>query len=140
MHKSRLLFVLIAVFLTSASWAQETDPSHDISKQWAAEQTRRVENQARLNELIGTMTEEMATIRATTNREERGALMTAHREHMREALGLMRSLGGTHLHEVVSEHAGPGMEVGDAQRLDDLENRLDMMLVMMESVIENGTN
>ena len=162
MNKSSLFITLVAVFLASSGWAQETDPDHLISDQWAAEQAQRAKDQARLEVLIDTIAEEMTRIRATENRGERDALMATHRQHMREAMALLRGTGGTHMREVVAEHTGSGMDPGmkmdgqkgmlkpmdpsrprmersDAQRLTNLEIRLDMMQVMMESVMDMGT-
>lgn len=159
MNKLLVIAVPIAVLLFASAWAQETDPAQDISAEWAAERAQRAENQARLDGLMGTMAKEMADIRATKNRKKREALMATHREHMREAMGLMRSMGGMHMREVMAEHAGPGMKQGmdmgspqhmhkrmnssgphpemtTEDRLSDLENRMDMMHVMMESMME----
>lgn len=163
MNKSSLFITLVAVFLASSGWAQETDPVQIISDHWAAEQAQRAKDQARLEGLMDTVAAEMTRIRATENRTERDALMATHRQHMREAMALMRGMGGAHLREVMAEHTGSGMDPGmkmdrqqgmlkpmvpsrprmemsDAQRLTDLENRLDMMQVMMESVMESGTH
>ena len=161
MSKSPVVITLTAVLLTSSVWAQESDPDSKIDVQWAAEKAERTDRQARLDELMGTLTEEMATIRKTKNRTERQALMVKHREHMAEAMSLMRGMGGTHMRELMTEHmesaTGAGMksdpprhrhkgrgiqsyrpraEMSDAQRLTDLENRLDMMQVMMESMMD----
>lgn len=150
---------LIAVMSTGTSWAQESDPANEIAEQWQAEQAERVERQAWLDELMNTMADEMQAIRNAGNRDEREALMATHREHMREAMVLMRSMGGPHLREVMAEHLGDGMdpetdsdvprhqhkrwvpsrprnEMSDAQRLTDLENRVDMMQIMIESIVE----
>lgn len=147
-----------ALFISSA-WAQETDPAGELTDQWAAEQAARAVRQERLDGLMVTMASEMADIRATTNRAERESLMVAHRENMREAMGLMRSMGGAHLRKAMSQHVRPGtkeemgssmsehahkgmdssqplIEMTSEQRLSDLENRMDMMHVMMESMME----
>lgn len=163
MKKSHLVTVLIATLLFAGAWAQETDPARDISRDWAEQQAQRAENQAQLDVLMSTMTEEMATIRATTNRKDRETLMTKHREHMREAMGLMRGMSGKHMREVMAEHAGPGMKqkmdmdsqqhmhkgmdtsssvpgISNEERIRDLEIRMDMMSVMMESMMQADTN
>lgn len=162
MNKLKLVVVPIAMLLFAGAWAQETDPAHDISRDWAAQQAQRAENQARLDVLMGTMTEEMAAIRTATSRKDRETLMTKHREHMREAMGLMRGMSGKHMREVMAEHTGPGMKQGmdmDSQqhmrknmdanskhpgmnndeRISDLEIRMDMMSVMMESMMQADT-
>ena len=109
---------------------------------------------------MGTMAEEMAVIRKTKDRKKRLAFMATHRTHMREAMGLMRGMGNERMREVMFKHMGPGMEpetdsddpwhvyermawsppraeMSDAQRLTDLESRLDMTQVMMESMMEH---
>ena len=151
----KLVFAgLSLALLVSSAWAQETDPDRDISDEWAAEQAVRAERQDRLDELMMSMANEMAEIRATTDRTKRESLMAAHRENMREAMGLMRSMGGIHMREVMAEHTGPGMqhahkgmhasqthpEMSGEQRITDLENRMDMMHVMMESMMEANIN
>ncbi len=159
MSKLLIVTVPIAVLLFAGAWAQETDPAQEIADQWAVEQALRVERQARLDTLMVTMAKEMAAIRSTTNRREKESLMVVHRENMREAMSLMRGMGGMHMREVMSEHMGSGMKPGmgsgmpehgqkrmnsslshaepsNEQRLTDLENRMDMMHVMMESMME----
>ncbi len=161
MGKSRVVITLTAVLLTSSVWAQESGPATKNDVQWAAEKAERADSQARLDELMSTLTEEMAAIRKTKKRTERQALMVKHREHMAEAMSLMRGMGGTHMRELMTEHMESGMGAGmqsdrprhrhkssgirsyrprgeqsDAQRLTDLENRLDMMQVMMESMMD----
>lgn len=156
--------IAVAVLLLSGTgWAQETDPADDMAEQWTAEQSAREVRQAKLEALMVTMAEEMQTIRSTKNRKERQELMATHRESMREAMGLMRGMGGMHMREVMAKHMGPGKgtsadsnrprhqhkravlarpraQMSDAQRLADLENRLDMMQVMMESMMEEPSN
>lgn len=149
MNKLHLVAVPIAMLLVAGAWAQETDPTADISHAWAEQEAQRAENQARMDELMETMTDEMAAIHAATNRKDREALMTEHREHMLEAMSLMRGMSGLHMREAMAEHAGSSMkhEMGkDAsmqhsgmnaeERIGDLEVRVDMMSIMMESVMQ----
>jgi hypothetical protein len=147
------LVLVMAVLLTSSSWAQET------SDQSANEQAKRTEQQVQVDEMMDTLAEEMAAIRGAKSQKERHALMATHQQHMREAMGLMRDMGGMHMREVMTEHMGPSMEpkpgaehrrhwhkrtapirpreeLSNAQRLTDLENRLDMMQVIIESLME----
>ncbi len=177
MYKSLVAVVPIAVLLFSGAWAQEVDPSQEIADKWAADEEIRAERQERLDDLMVTVAQEMAEIRSTTNNKERASLMMVHRENMREAMGLMRSMGGVHMRKVLSQHLGSGMapgmmpgkkagmragmgsgmgsdasghahegmssslphdEMTNDQRITDLENRLDMMHVMMESMMEVG--
>tara|TARA_R110002096_G_scaffold170341_1_gene342683 strand:+ start:16278 stop:16772 length:495 start_codon:yes stop_codon:yes gene_type:complete len=149
----------LAILLpASISWAQETDPASEIADQWSADQALRELRQARLDELMSTIAEEMQAIRSSENPRERETLMATHRESMREAMGLMRDMGGAHMREVMAEHMGPGpapvddsgralhqhkrmshaqrrSHMSDARRLADLENRVDMMQVMLESMM-----
>lgn len=160
MNRSPIVVALAAVMLAGPVWAQETDPANEIAAQYAAEKADREARQARLDELMGTMAEEMESLRNAKSRKDREAVMATHREHMREAMGLMRGMGGTRMREVMGDHMGSGMgqkmasggpkhqhkrasaarpraEMSDAQRLADLENRLDMMQVMMESLMND---
>lgn len=159
MRKVIVGIALATMLSTGVGWAQETDPASDISAQWQAEQAARVQRQARLDVLMTTMAEEMQTIRSTSDQTERARLMAAHRKHMRESMQLMREMGGMHMRDVVAEHLGRGTEsaassdssqhqhkrmpavrpraqMSDAERLADLETRLDMMQIMMESIME----
>ena len=157
MNRSKLILVPIAILLFAGAWAQETDPVHDISRDWAELKAQRAENQARLDVLISIMSEEMAAIRATGNRDDRETLMVKHREHMHEAIGLMDGMSGKHMREVMAEHTGSGVKqetdgqqqmhmstdesgphagMSVEERIGDLEIRMDMMSIMMESMME----
>ena len=160
MNRPTLALALAAVFLTGPVWAQETDVAQEMGEQYAAEVAAREARQVRLDELMGTMAEEMEALRKSKTGKEREATMATHRKHMREAMSLMRGMGGTRMREVMGEHMAPGMDgkmapgrqqhqhkqagagrpradISDAQRLADIENRLGMMQVMMESLM-NG--
>ena len=112
-----------------------------------------------LEEVMATLADEMTAIRRTRNPEDRRHMMDKHRENMREALVLMREMGGEAMRSMMAEHmsvqddmsqparkrvhrhkqppvSGGGSESGGPSRLTDLELRLDMMQVMMESLIE----
>jgi hypothetical protein len=137
--------------VSGTAWAQETDPAKQIAEYWQAEQAQRESRQARLDELMSTMAEEMEAIRGADDPAKRQALMVTHRKNMLEAMQLMRSMGGTHLQEAVADHLGSGVGAGgdhnhaaptrprehmsDSSRLADLENRVDMMQIMIESIV-----
>lgn len=163
MRNTPTVIALVTLLLAGTGWAQESDPASEIAEEWTGEQALRELRQARLDVLMGTIAEEMHTIRNTQNRKERQALMSTHRENMREAMGLMREMGGTRMREVMAEHAGPGPaptadsdqpkrkyrgisltrpleQLSTSRRLADLENRLDMMQVMMESMMDEYAN
>jgi hypothetical protein len=174
MRQLLLVIALATGMLSGAVWAQDNDLLQPIEidllqlsesdllqpseEYWVELVAERLERQARLDALMGTMTAEMAAVRQTKDRREREALMTTHREHMREAMGLMRGFGGERMREVMSQHAGsttehgvnadrphdrlkrrgssrPRSEVSDAERLTDLESRLDMMQIIIESLL-----
>lgn len=145
------------LFLVGSGWAQETDPASETAEQWQVEQAAREQRQARLDELMATMADEMQAIRGAKSRSERDVLMASHQTTMREAMALMRDMGGNHMRKVMAEHvdaaagpdtasdhqahrhkrsaaARPRAQMSDSERLADLENRLDMMQVMMESM------
>jgi hypothetical protein len=157
--RTLIIVVTTAATLVAGSlWAQETDPARQSADQWQAEQALRVEREQRLNELMSTMTEEMEAMHEAGNSSKRQQLLATHRAHMYEAMDLMRDLGGTHMREVSKEHLAPhhathhsaGMggttgghmmsavprdRVSDAVRLGDLETRVDMMQIMLESML-----
>lgn len=151
-----LIVIVTATTLLAAGslWSQETDPARQIAEAWQAEQDQRAEREQRLNELMTIMTGEMEAIHQANDRGERQQLLAEHREHMHEAMDLMRDLGGTHMREVTRQHLAPhsamhhssGMagtmmpsrpreDLSDATRLNDLETRVDMMQIMLESML-----
>jgi len=160
MNRSPLIVALAAVLLTGPVLAQETDPANEIAAQYAAEKAAREARQARLDELMGIMAGEMEALRSAKSRKGREAVMETHRKHMREAMSLMQGMGGQRMREVMGGHmdagggqpmmagkaghqhkqgmaARPRADMSDAQRLSDIENRLDMMQVMMESLMND---
>ena len=162
MTKSTVVIALTVALFAGSVWAQETNYAKEIRDQWAAEKAERAERQAKLDELMGTLTEEMAAIQETKDHTKRQGLMATHREHMREAMSLMRGMSGERMRELTAEHMGSGMkhkmkserpqhrhkgiasprpraEMSDAQRLTDLENRIDMMQVMVESMMNTDS-
>lgn len=143
-----------AVLATGSIWAQETDPARQIAETWQAEEEMRAQHEERLNELMTLMAEEMEAIHEAGNRGERQQLLEEHRDHMHEAMDLMRDLGGSHMRDVTEQHLGPhskmhpssGMagsmmqsrprqHMSDSTRLNDLETRVDMMQIMLESML-----
>ena len=142
-----LIVVFTATTLLAAGslWSQETDPARQIAEAWQAERQLRAEREQRLNGLMTAMSGEMRAIHDATDRNERQALLAAHRVHMHEAMDLMRDLGGNHLRDITSEHLAPQHghmmpsrsrdHMSDAVRLDDLELRVDMMQIMLESML-----
>jgi hypothetical protein len=161
MNRSPMIVALAALLLTGPVWAQgETDPANEMAAQYAAEQAAREARQVRLDELMGIMAGEMEAIGSAKSRKDREAVMETHRKHMREAMSLMRGMGGKRMREVMAGHMDAGMkkkmtsadpmhqhkrmaasrpraDMSDAQRLTDLENRLDMMQVMMEALMND---
>jgi len=151
MKMSTIIFAVIALVVSGSTWAQETDPATQIADYWQAEQVQREVRQTRLDELMLTMAREMEAIRNTSDQQKRQTLMATHRENMLEAMQLMRNMGGAHLQDVVANHLGSGAGAGgehehampararthmsDSIRLADLENRIDMMQIMIESIV-----
>ena len=138
--------------------AQETDPARQIAEHWQTQQALRTEREERLNELMSIMAEEMEAIDKASNSAQRQQLMANHRIHIHEAMDLMRDLGGAHLGDVMAQHLGshhdvkhgmqkaagdaqqisssiPREHISDAARLGDLETRVDMMQIMLESML-----
>jgi hypothetical protein len=147
-----VIMTIAAVLLLAlgTGWAaEETDPVGQIAQYWEAEQAQREARQARLEELMSTLAGEMEAIRASTDAGKRQALISAHRENMHEAISLMRDMGGENFHAVLAEHVGTGAggkhkhdmpspprkHMSDSARLSDLENRLDMTQILLESIL-----
>ncbi len=145
-------FAAVVLLISGNGWAaQETDPVQDIAQYWEQEQAQRAERQARLQELMSTLAEEMEAIRGTTDKSKSQALLATHRANMHEAMGLMIDMGGPHLRDVLAEHIGAGAGAGgkhqhampmqarehmsDSVRLSDIENRLDMLQIIIESIL-----
>ena len=129
----RTLIVVITtatMLMSGAIWSQETDPARQIAEQWQAEQALRAEREARLNELMSIMAEEMEAIHEEDERGQKQQLLAIHRAHMHEAMELMRDLGGASI---------PREQISDASRLGDLETRVDMMQIMLESMMAEQT-
>ena len=60
--------------------------------------------------------------------EERSALMTAHMKSMQEGMDMMKGMGGM---------AGPkGAATNTTERQTMMEQRMDMMLTMMEMMVD----
>ena len=149
---------IITMVMAGNLLAQETDPARQIAEHWQTQQALRTEREERLNELMSIMAEEMEAIDKASNSEQRQQLMASHRIHMHESMDLMRDLGGAHLREVMTQHLGshhdakygmhkapgdarqtspsiPREQISDAARLSDLETRVDMMQIMLESML-----
>ena len=155
-----LIIVVTTVTMVMAGnlLAQETDPARQIAEHWQTQQALRTEREERLNELMSIMAKEMEAIDKAGNSSQRHQLMADHRIHMHEAIDVMRDLGGVHLQDVMAQHLGshhdvrhgmqkapgdarqispsiPREHISDAARLSDLETRLDMMQIMLESML-----
>lgn len=152
-----LMLAMSVVFgMANSGTAMAAQASGDT--EWQQEVAAREERQVRLDELLAIISSEMATIRATEDLQEREALMDVHRGHMLEAMELMQEMGSDQMQDVIAEHMASGLEqearadhrargpktrshrrpraeLSDAQRLADLEIRVDMMQVMIESLM-----
>lgn len=153
------IFTASALLAAGTLWSQESDLSAQIADELQTEQAQRADREQRLNQLMAVMAREMEALHQTEDREQHRQLMATHRNHMFEAMDLMRDLGGAHMRDVMTEHLAPhhamhhesgmaGMTGGghmmtsrprahmsDARRLSDLETRVDMMQIMMESML-----
>ena len=162
----RTLIIVVTtttLLMAGSLWSQETDPVSQIAEQWQAEQALRAEREQRLNELMSTMAQEMDAIHKAGDSSQKRQLMAEHRAHMVEAMDLMRDLGGAHLRDIASQHLGPHHgakgganktagghqsmmssipreQISDAARLGDLETRVDMMQIMLESILAEQAN
>jgi hypothetical protein len=140
-----VIFTATTLLAAGSLWSQETDPARQIAEAWQAEQQLRADREQRLNELMTTLSEEMQAIHMTSDRDKQQQLLTAHRANMHEAMALMRDLGGKHMRDLTSEHLTSARghmmpshsrdHMSDAIRLNDLETRVDMMQIMLESML-----
>ena len=153
------IFTASALLAAATLWSQESDPSGQIANELQTEQAQRADREQRLNEMMSVMAGEMEALHQTEDRVKHRQMMATHRNHIFEAMDLMRDLGGAHMCDVMTEHLAPhhathhasgptGMTGGghmmasrprahmsDATRLSDLETRVDMMQIMMESML-----
>ena len=152
------ILVLLSGAIMPGPVAQAQEPIDTSTTIVVGDDAEHSAQQAEIQELMGELAEQMATIRVTRDREERQRLMGAHRDKMREALGQMREMGGTAMQAMIAEHMRvqdrvspdtkepahrhkqpPISRAGRSSggpRLTDLELRIDMMQVIMESLIE----
>lgn len=156
------IIALMVGLLSSPIGAQDVDSAETSDGDTAAQIQGHLERQARLGEMLDIMADEMAVIRQMTDGVKREEFMVIHRAHMREALKFMREMGGEYLQDVMEEHIGSGVETGMKfeqgqhtknrtvspagraemsvpERLTDLEIRLDMVQVMLESMMLGDT-
>lgn len=113
-----------------------------------------------MEEMMVTLADEMAAIRRTRDPQERRRMMEKHRENMREAMLRLREMGGESMQAMMADHlaendemsppdkkrvhrhkqspvsGGGGTKSANPSRLSDLELRVDMMQIMMESLAE----
>jgi hypothetical protein len=116
-----IIFAATAVLAAGSILAQESDPGQQLSNASQAEQDQRAERQERLNELMSVMAQEMQALHETGDPEKHRQLMATHRNHMFEAMDLMRDMGGMHMRNVMNEHIAPhhGMHHGRQRSHDD---------------------
>lgn len=95
------------------------------------------------------MHEQMEKIHAARDPQERQKLMEEHMQSMREGMETMRGMGGGRMGMMDSKKDGPMMEDGDKEkggkpmsmmmmkRHKMMEDRLEMMEMMMEQMMEH---
>lgn len=135
--------------------AQAPDPAQNIRDAEAAKRGNvyvanapRLENEARLHQLVRSMNREMALLNDTADGPERARLMDMHSRHLHETMMLLRVTAGTDMSQVVAEHtdiaserppqAAEG-EPGAEERVAMLEKRVDMMQMVMEAMLDHLT-
>ncbi len=150
--------LILSFAIGSNGIAMADESSHSF-----AESTENVDTMENADDALevtmAALADEMAAIRRTKDPKERRRMMDEHRENMREALIQMREMGGEAMQSMMAEHmgvqddmsppdkkrlhrhkqspvTGGGRASGTPSRMTDLELRLDMLQVMMESMVE----
>lgn len=143
----RLLPWLLWVMLTPLSHAQSTDPAQDIRDAYNASSRQALlamrENEARMQQLIESMRNEMAQLETTKDRKARQQLMSQHRGHLHEMLMLLRQSGGDSLSRIMEQHTRSGRTAQTSSKRtpeDDirlLTARIDMMQMTLEALLDH---
>lgn len=141
--KRSILFAALTVAALSApaAFAQVTKPAPakpamgmDMDK-----------HASQMQEKMKAMQGQMDTIRQTTDPKERQKLMQEHMQAMQANMEMMRGMGGAAM-KGGGEHGGmamggkeAGMSGGDmTKRHEMMEQRVDMMQMMMEQMMQHG--
>ena len=103
----------------------------------------------KMQEQMKKMHDQMEKIHATKDPQERQKLMEEHMQSMRDGMKAMRGMGGGKMGMMGKKKDGPMMEDGGKEkdgkpmgmmmmkRHKMMENRLDMMQMMMEQMMEH---
>ncbi len=159
MRKEITTLLTTLLIATGAAWAGEIDPVRVIEEEWRAERVAAEQRRTRIDELESVLSSQMDAIRRATSDDERRTLLAEHRLSLQEALQLMRATHNAPWEDISAEHLGPARvsnvgaghathhpgnvksgeydESADDVRLADLENRIDMMQIMIESMVQS---
>lgn len=145
----RYTFILM-ITLASGTSVQASDPAQDSrdAQRAAAAPARaaRLENEARLSQVIRSMMREMELLRASEDEAERRNLQEMHRAHLHEALMLLRATGADTMPDVLRPHVSDSSGAKDAdsrsdavleERIVDLERRVEMLQMVLEATLDH---
>lgn len=141
------LMLLAGAIFSPVGHAQNSDPAQDIrdanaSSTYQALMAMR-ENEARMQQLIVSMRNEMAQLAQAKDRRTRQQLMSQHRGHLHEMLMLLRQTGGDSLARIMDLHTRPGSvaELSPSSTPEEdlqlLSRRVDMMQMALESLLDH---
>jgi hypothetical protein len=138
MKRTAIAAVLVAGLAAQPllSIAQTKSDSSGTAQGAAAESDSKLREQ--MTEHMRSMQEQMDKIRQTTDASERQKLLAEHMAAMQEGMKTMQGTGGGMMMGMMGGGAmAGGGQPGGAQSLQMMENRLDMMQVMMAQMMEH---
>ena len=139
MKTSILIPAIVACALSAPIVSAQDKHAHDKP----ATSTDSDKHMGQMQEKMKAMQAQMDTIHKTTDPKERQKLMQAHMQAMQENMKAMRGMGGQMM-KGAGDHSGMkmddkkgGMKEGDMMKHHAMmENRVDMMQMMMEQMMQ----
>ena len=147
-----VILIMVQIMGGGAVAAQPADPAQNIRVTPRATLEAKLENEARLYQVVQSMNREMALLRDTTDSAKREELMNMHKRHLHETMMLLRMTAGDSMVRILNEHMPAafdrslqegavtrGERTPDEDRIYKLEERIDMLQVVMESMLDHLT-
>ena len=132
MKTSLIVSAIVASVLTAPFGHAQDKHSHDKP----AAGTEDDKPMGQMRERMKAMQAQMDKIHKTADPKERQKLMQAHMQAMQENMKAMRGMGSMGGGMAMGDKKG-GMKDGDMMRRHTMmENRMDMMLMMMEQMMQ----
>ena len=148
---SLLLTAMLALPIAQAADEEDHSAHHPGAEEGQAASTpdsmAGEKKMEKMQEQMKKMREQMEKIHATTDPQERQKLMEEHMQSMREGMKTMRGMGGNKMgmmgkdkpmmEDGGKEKDGKPMGMKMMKRHKIMEERLDMMQMMMEQMLEH---